>query len=521
MKTKIYSLFAILTLSVSAWSQGVGINETGANPDASAILDASSTTKGFLPPRMTTSQRNAISNPATGLMVYNTSLACLQVNDGTPASPVWNCISNGAGIPDGSIASLNCAGATNNGTLTEGQAASGVNSVIAYTGGNGGPHSGQVVSSTGVTGLTATLTAGSIANGAGNLTYTITGTPSAGGTASFAINIGGQACTLTRTVAPVGVISTINCAGATNNGTLTEGQAASGVNSVIAYTGGNGGAHSGQVVTSTGVTGLTATLVAGTFANGSGNLTYTITGTPASVGTASFAINIGGQSCTLTRTVAPAGVSNICNPSNPTVIVDVTNPATGKTWMDRNLGANRAATSSTDAESYGSLYQWGRGSDGHQCVNRYAGDGVTTSSNTALNATVSTDTPPHGNFILTNTGNNDWRSPQNNNLWQGVSGTNNPCPTGYRLPTETELENERLSWSSNNATGAFGSPLKFPMAGLRNRSIGTLSFVGSDGFYWSSTVSSTLARYLSFGSSTASMNTLGRAVGFSVRCLKD
>jgi hypothetical protein len=56
-------------------------------------------------------------------------------------------------------------------------------------------------------------------------------------------------------------------------------------------------------VNSTGVTGLTATLVAGTFANGSGTLTYTITGTPSSSGNANFAINIGGRVCTLSRSV--------------------------------------------------------------------------------------------------------------------------------------------------------------------------------------------------------------------------
>jgi uncharacterized protein (TIGR02145 family) len=195
--------------------------------------------------------------------------------------------------------------------------------------------------------------------------------------------------------------------------------------------------------------------------------------------------------------------------------------------MDRNLGANRAATSSTDAQSYGSLYQWGRGSDGHQCVTRYAGDGVTTSSNTALNATVSTDTPPHGNFILTNTAPNDWRSPQNDNLWQGVNGTNNPCPTGYRIPTEAELNNERLSWvlapisSTNNAAGAFASPLKFPIAGFRNHSAGSIDGVGNFGLYWSSTVSSTAARLLSVSNSIANMTTYNRPFGFSVRCIKD
>jgi hypothetical protein len=100
-----------------------------------------------------------------------------------------------------------------------------------------------------------------------------------------------------------GGISTLNCAGAIHNGTLIQASVASGVNSVISYSGGDGSAYIGQIVVSTGVTGLTATLVAGSFAVGSGTLTYTITGTPTSSGTANFAINIGGKTCTLTRIV--------------------------------------------------------------------------------------------------------------------------------------------------------------------------------------------------------------------------
>jgi hypothetical protein len=92
MITKIYSLFAILALSVTAWSQGVGINETGNNPDPSAILDVESTDKGFLPPRMTAAQRDAISSPANGLVVYNTDADCLQTNNGTSAAPIWECL---------------------------------------------------------------------------------------------------------------------------------------------------------------------------------------------------------------------------------------------------------------------------------------------------------------------------------------------------------------------------------------------------------------------------------------------
>ena len=196
-----------------------------------------------------------------------------------------------------------------------------------------------------------------------------------------------------------------------------------------------------------------------------------------------------------------------------TLVVDVYNPVTGKTWMDRNLGASRAATSSTDAEAYGDLYQWGRPADGHQKRNSPT---TTTLSNT--------DQPGHGGFILSpvwDPHRYDWRIPQNDNLWQGVNGVNNPCPTGYRLPTEAELNAERLSWSSNNSAGALASPLMLPVAGFRYFSNGSLYFVGSFGHYWSSTVDGTYSRFLFFNSSSASLGSNYRAFGYSVRCLKD
>ena len=176
--------------------------------------------------------------------------------------------------------------------------------------------------------------------------------------------------------------------------------------------------------------------------------------------------------------------------------------------MDRNLGASQVATSSTDANSYGDVYQWGRGSDGHQC------------RNSATTTTLSSgDVPGHDDFIEISSSPNDWRSPQNTNLWQGVNGVNNPCPSLYRLPTETEIIAERGSWSPNNSTGAFASPLKLPMAGRRGE--GSLLNVGNRGRYWSSTVSGSNASYLLFSSSSVSTNASRRASGYSVRCIKD
>ena len=190
-----------------------------------------------------------------------------------------------------------------------------------------------------------------------------------------------------------------------------------------------------------------------------------------------------------------------------TEVVEVTS-ATGRVWMDRNLGASRAATSMTDEQAYGDLYQWGRAADGHQRRNSQ-----TTSTLS------SSDQPGHGSFILSNLGtNNDWRSPQNDNLWQGVDGINNPCPSSYRLPTDTEWEEEQQSWSSNDAEGAFASPLKLSLAGYR---LEGLQDLGVNVGYWSSTVSYAGAQFLALYSTGVHRTYDGRANGFSVRCIKD
>jgi uncharacterized protein (TIGR02145 family) len=175
--------------------------------------------------------------------------------------------------------------------------------------------------------------------------------------------------------------------------------------------------------------------------------------------------------------------------------------------MDRNLGASQVATSSLDALAYGDLYQWGRRADGHQCR---------TSPTTATLSSV--DQPAHGDFIIAPNNPKDWRSPQNTNLWQGVNGVNNPCPSGYRIPTEAELDAECLIWSPNNAAGAYASPLKLPMAGSRNPS-GSIFQVGTQGTYWSSTVSGNNSIFLI--SSFAFTPDNFRAPGYSVRCIKN
>ena len=183
--------------------------------------------------------------------------------------------------------------------------------------------------------------------------------------------------------------------------------------------------------------------------------------------------------------------------------------ASGETWMAKNLGAQQVATSSTDAAAYGDLYQWGRTTDGHEKRNSTVVAGPVASGSEGAN------------FITNGTTPNDWLSTQDDTRWGATKTANDPCPTGYRVPTETELNAELLLFATNDADGAFGSELKLPLAGYRFSSTGALDSVGTYGIYWSSTIGGTNARYLRFNSSNANMSSIYRAYGFSVRCIKE
>lgn len=81
-------LLCVITQHVFA--QGVAINTDGSNADNSAMLDVKSTDAGILVPRLTLSQRNAISSPATGLLIFQTdNTPGFYYNAGSSASPSW------------------------------------------------------------------------------------------------------------------------------------------------------------------------------------------------------------------------------------------------------------------------------------------------------------------------------------------------------------------------------------------------------------------------------------------------
>jgi len=211
-----------------------------------------------------------------------------------------------------------------------------------------------------------------------------------------------------------------------------------------------------------------------------------------------------------------------------TEVVDLVS-SSGRIWMDRNLGATQAATSSTDYNAYGSLFQWCRAPDGHELITW-----TSSTSGTAVNDTTSTlsttTAPGHSNFIINSTTSPyDWLSTQESDgslWWNGSSvGANNPCPTGYHVPTYTELNTEYAIINSNgNDADAAYSLFKFPLSGYREREKGGISNQGTCGYCWSSTINSNDVRVVNtlyFTNSLARMNVDFRAHGFPVRCIKD
>ncbi|RNA60798.1 hypothetical protein D1631_02030 [Chryseobacterium nematophagum] len=273
---------------------------------------------------------------------------------------------------------------------------------------------------------------------------------------------------------------------------------------IFQYAAGTGASYAGQSIPSTGVTGLTATLSAGTLANGtSGNFILIITGIPASAGLASFTFTLEGQTCTFTRVVDSSGGGN-----------QVIMCGSSKAWLTYNLGAdtNQNPNLPTQATA-GNYYQWGR-------IGPVATAYSTTGSIPGWN---SSDAP--------------------NGSWSASKTANDPCPSGFRVPTSAEWAilntNDRSnvgtfsSGSANDPTN-FGAALQYtcpnngnilvlPAAGYRGSPSGMLVGRGITGDYWSVNESGSQS-FVFYFTSTVSGNgnqPQNRSVGTPVRCIQE
>jgi uncharacterized protein (TIGR02145 family) len=302
------------------------------------------------------------------------------------------------------------------------------------------------------------------------------------------------------------------CNNATNNGALFAGSAASGVSSSVPYTDGIGGTHNGQTVTSTGVTGLTATLQAGNFASGSGSLIYTITGTPSAAGTASFALNIGGQNCTLNRTVYGGGI--VSNPGAGVTFGGYTYATVvlgnGQEWMAENLRTTTYAN----------------------------GDPIPNVTDNAAWRQLTTGAWAH------HENNASYENPYGKLYnWYAVADPRNVCPTNWHVPTDAELTvlsdylgGENVAggkmksagtqyWPAPNTGATNESGFSgLPGGGRNGFSSGAFYGLGNFGIWWSASESgaeNAWLRLLSGNDAAIDRDYFNKRYGVSVRCLRD
>jgi len=191
----------------------------------------------------------------------------------------------------------------------------------------------------------------------------------------------------------------------------------------------------------------------------------------------------------------------------------VKSPYTKRIWLDRNLGATQACITYNDKLCYGDYFQWGRNSDGHEKKNSFT-----------IHKIASSIKPNHGKFIASNVRYNwDWLKRKNNNLWQGVNGINNPCPSGFKVPSKIELKNE-IGQVFNNQD-AFDIFLKIPSASYRYNEDGSIGNRGNMGYLWTSSIKNLYfmgktAWAFTFNKSKTDWNSSNRAKGSPIRCIK-
>ncbi len=201
-----------------------------------------------------------------------------------------------------------------------------------------------------------------------------------------------------------------------------------------------------------------------------------------SCGTSITINHVAGDVAPVTKSVTYNTIGNV--PGEPS-----------KCWITSNLGASHQATAVSDTTEASAGWYWQ-----FNLAQGYKHDGTTRTPNTTWIISIN----EYSNWVL----------------------TSDPCALElggtWRIPTNTEYSNVDASGGWTNWNGPFGSALKMHAAGNLNASTGIVQLRGTVGFYWNSNQGlTTTGRNLYFLSGACQTTTGTKASGYSLRCIKD